>query len=364
MLTVKQIDSLKVDKPQYIADGHNLYLRVVPSGRRTFHIRTRINGKAKYEKIGAYPTLSLLAARKLALEFDASLLKAGETVDNFFITFYKHVNRQYEKPEAVEAMYKNDIGPILGKKELKSVTRLDVSKMLDRIVERGAPVQANRTMKVVKDLFEYAVAKGNLEVNPLIFITRKSVGGKEESRTRFLTEDEIKGLIKECLTPRLDESTRGALYLALLTGQRMSNVLGINKKHITGSMWTIPKHLTKTKLSDHKVYLSVQARAALKRISHPIPIRSHQTVSCAIRRLALGWTPHDLRRTMTTHLAGMDVMPHVTEKMLHHKMVGVMAVYNLGEYLKEREVAWMKWGAYIARLRREVLYQMRHPSSL
>lgn len=201
MLTVKQIDSLKVDKPTRLADGHNLYLNISPSGRKVFYIRTRVNGKAAAVKLGAYPTLSLLSARKLALEFDASVLKAGETVDNFYPTFYKHVSRQYEKPEAVEAMYKNDIGPVLGKKELKSVTRLDVSKMLDRIVERGAPVQANRTMKVVKDLFEYAVAKGNLEVNPLIFITRKSVGGKEESRTRFLTEEEIKALLKECLTP-------------------------------------------------------------------------------------------------------------------------------------------------------------------
>jgi integrase len=78
-----------------------------------------------------------------------------------------------------------------------------------------------------------------------------------------------------------------------------------------------------------------------------------QTLARVPARLKLGWTPHDLRRTMATHMADMGVMPHVIEKCLNHKMAGVMAVYNRAEYAAEKKAAWQLWQRKLLRLRKK-----------
>jgi hypothetical protein len=56
---------------------------------------------------------------------------------------------------------------------------------------------------------------------------------------------------------------------------------------------------------------------------------------------------------MATKLSDAGVAPHVIEKMLNHRMEGVMAVYNRAEYLPERKAGWILWGNVVAAVRRE-----------
>ena len=62
------------------------------------------------------------------------------------------------------------------------------------------------------------------------------------------------------------------------------------------------------------------------------------------------WVPHDIRRTVATQLNELGVLPHVVEKILNHKMQGVMAVYNKAEYWPERVEALLQWQAKIKRI--------------
>ena len=55
------------------------------------------------------------------------------------------------------------------------------------------------------------------------------------------------------------------------------------------------------------------------------------------------FTPHDLRRTFATRLNELKVGPHIVEKILNHKMSGVMAVYNQADYQDERVAAMQLW---------------------
>ena len=52
------------------------------------------------------------------------------------------------------------------------------------------------------------------------------------------------------------------------------------------------------------------------------------------------FVPHDFRRTITTRLSENKVMPHVTEKMLGHELVGVMAIYNKHDWIDEQRKAY------------------------
>jgi integrase len=357
MLTDKEIRGLKPsDKDIQIADGNGLYLRVHKSGRKQFLLRTRIGGKAKYHILGEYPNLGLAEARKAAVNFDASPVDEVVTVDKVFTDFYKHVKRRYKNPHTVEYKYQKIIAPRLAHKPIKSVTRAEVAKLLQEIVDRGSPIMANRVLTDIKLLFNFAVEQGHLEFNQLQPLTKKSVGGREKPRTKVLSVDEIKELLLDLMTPRLDYRTRTALAVALLTGLRISEVINIGKGKVVGH-WLHQEDNKSDRL--HKVYLTPQVRALLK--VSTTEVSDYRVIDRAVKRMGVSWTPHDFRRTMTTYLNDMGVMPHVTEKMLNHRMEGVMAVYNHAEYLPERQQAWKAWGNYIWKLRREVLRQMQPP---
>ena len=65
------------------------------------------------------------------------------------------------------------------------------------------------------------------------------------------------------------------------------------------------------------------------------------------------WTLHDLRRTAATGMAGLNITPHVVDKVLNHvcgEIRGVAAVYNRFEYLDERRAALQAWGRYVTDL--------------
>lgn len=59
------------------------------------------------------------------------------------------------------------------------------------------------------------------------------------------------------------------------------------------------------------------------------------------------FTPHDLRRTVVTRLSDLGIAPHIIEKIVNHKMTGVMGIYNRSEYLPESQKAIELWNRYL-----------------
>jgi integrase len=65
-----------------------------------------------------------------------------------------------------------------------------------------------------------------------------------------------------------------------------------------------------------------------------------------IRPLMAGspnFTVHDFRRTARTHLAALEVLPHIGERCLNHKVKGVEGIYNRHDFFEERKEALQKW---------------------
>lgn len=66
-LTTKKIDSLKPGATRYsIADSGGLTLRVQPSGRKIWYLRSSVAGRVVDKKLGNFPDLSLMQARQKA----------------------------------------------------------------------------------------------------------------------------------------------------------------------------------------------------------------------------------------------------------------------------------------------------------
>jgi integrase len=212
-------------------------------------------------------------------------------------------------------------------------------------------------LSYAKQLWQYALSQGHVSENIASAMRAREFGGVERSRSRVLSTDELQRLIQWL---RAEETTQVklALGLLLLTGQRASEVLQFSPKQVQGRWWTIPATVTKQK-RPQRVYLSPQAWAVVKVTRQMYP---EALFACRLTSLAQAtrrWStdaldeplrPHDLRRTMSTHLAELGAAPHVVEHMLGHRLTGVLATYNRSTYDADRRVAWRMWGRYLGGL--------------
>jgi hypothetical protein len=202
------------------SDGDGLSLRfrkddAVP--RWVF--RYRFAGKQRVLHLGSYVDLSLADARKVAKEMRArvalgfdvamekrerkreaiakidaarSLTTVAALADEYFAA---RILGRWKHPNIVRARIERDIKPNIGHLALAEVRPSHVDAMLKAIVARGAPTMATDVMRWVKRMFDYAVKREMMPHNPAAAFDPSDAGGKEESRTRWLTRTELAQLL-------------------------------------------------------------------------------------------------------------------------------------------------------------------------
>ncbi len=428
MLTDKRLKALKPRGIIYeVADRDGLSVRVSRMGVITFQYRYRINGQPERFKLGRYgsagqtsrPQMTLAEAREAhqkarklvgqgvspirhrreqqeATERARRQAEGADTVRSLADEFMaRYVERERKRPDTVRQILDADVLPALGAMKANAVTRRDIVRMLDAIVDRGAPVQANRTASLVKQMFQFAVERGVIEANPCADIRRQTVGGTEQSRSRALGHDEIRAVWlglgrlsqrgaaarpapfrklkpEEKKAAWISKPLAAALKLLLVTGQRRGELVKAKWADVDleGAIWTIPAKNSKNgrehqvPLSPLGVELFTELRGYAGKSDFVLPsykgdnhlteraltkaaerARPYITIEKNGKTEAIAhWTPHDLRRTVATQLSELGVLPHVVEKILNHTMQGVMAVYNRHDYMDERRDALNLWG--------------------
>jgi len=133
----------------------------------------------------------------------------------------------------------------------------DVIDLMDEIVARGAPVQANRTLAVIRRMFNFAVDRDVIPFSPCHRVKPPSA---ENSKDRYLTLDEIRLFWNRLDSVPIQRRTALALKLLLVTLQRSSEVLGARKSEfdLENRTWIISAERTKNKRA-HVVPLSPMA---------------------------------------------------------------------------------------------------------
>lgn len=337
--------------------------RVTAAGARSFVLNYSSRGRERRLTIGSWPAWSVVAARAKAKELrrqiDGGADPLGEkearekalTVDglarDYLDLYAKPKKRSWAADERILTAY---VIPAIGRMKVEEVHRRDVAQMLDPIAKRG-PVMANRTLACVRKLFNWSVERGLLDASPC---THLKPPGKEHSRDRVLTDEEIRALWLGLDTARMDRTTAAALKLILVTGQRPGEVRGMRWEEVTGSTWTIPAEKSKNGLA-HRVPLTALALELLpERATGDVFQAKGRTgplgetaLSHAVRKngcLGLApWTPHDLRRTAATRLGELGVSRVVTDKVLNHVDRTVGAIYDRHQYDGEKRQALAKW---------------------
>ena len=353
-LTDRQIKNLKPQADRYeVFEDRGFGIRVAPTGRKTFIFFYRMPGESKKRRltIGTYPTMPLAEAHRKYAEAREMVTQGvdpgSKTVteraeerkapslatlaDEYLEKWAKPRKRSWREDKRI---LEKDILPIWGPRKAKDITRRDVIRLLDGIVDRGAGIMANRTLATIRKMFNFAVSRDIVSISPCLAVRAPA---PEQQRDRVLTTDEIRALWHGLEGAKMAEGTKLALKLQLVTGQRKAEIVTATWDEIdlTDKWWTIPPEKAKNKMA-HRVPLSslamelLQAAKALTGDStwlFPSPRAGKhitpEAVDHALRRpgleaLGFSFVPHDLRRTAASLMTGMGISRLVVSKILNH----------------------------------------------
>jgi integrase len=395
VLTAKEVEHARPDpnKRIEIPVGDNLYLIVQISGAKSWALRYRWHGKTRKLTLGSYPEMKLAHARASAeaaradldKDIDPAAAKAEEqqleepdSVEQVAEEWLKrHVRVNVDWPEA-ERILKNNIVKPWKHKLITDIGRADVLRIIDTVRDRGAAVQANRTLAVARAWFNWCVARGILPVSPAAGIQPPTT---ETSRDRVLTPEELVDVWMAAESIRYPIGT----YLKFLTlvAQRKGEVAAMKWAHVDmdRALWTLTAEATKAGRV-HDVPLSDAALEILrslprftkgdyiwtttsgeKAINGFSKAKSRldqqilkQRTERGIEKNITDWTLHDLRRTAATHMAEAGVPPHVLAAILNHtpgSTQGVTSIYNRFRYSEERRAALKAWSEHVLKLTEE-----------
>lgn len=341
-LTETDLRKLKdPDRDKLIGDERGLYIRCYPSGRRTWLYRSRKGGSWKTRNLGEWPAVSLAEARNKAATLSKYALPESATFGSLLDEwFQRRIEPRYKVTKNIE-VYVNRGKADLGNVQLSS---LNTKRLTDALIAYAdaAPVAANRCLSNWKLALKYAVERGLIERSPLENSTSAVAGGDEKTRDRVLTDDEIRALWND------PHDHAPLLKFLLLTGLRISEAQSATHENINGDALHIPENKSSR---PHWVYLPTLARALTgDNDGYLFAQRSNTAVQSRLKRQGAGWTPHDLRRTFATRLAGLGVATHVIEKCLNHSLGGVLAIYNRHAYEAERQEAAIRWADEVLRI--------------
>ncbi len=337
-----------------------LYLRVYPSGRKTFAFSMRVRGKRLRGSLGRYPELSLAEARVKAAELAAlwqreSRLPASPEVNRTVADCFSDYMRLWATPNKKSAA----MDEIRFRRHLSSLAEMPlgevdfcrIAAILDTVVSRGAPIEANRLYALLSKFFSFSLQRGWIESNPM---DRLQKPAKEKAKSRFLSKEEIRvfwGYAEPTLLGLV-------LQVILLTAQRPGEVRQMKWREITGEWWEIPESVAKNGRA-HRVYLSGFVRSLLpeKRASSAYVFPSllgrpfgkdspgHLAARVSKREgFASPFTAHDLRRTGLTQMGALGVPEHLLGVIANHTSQSVTGVYNRYGYDKEKQEALETWG--------------------
>ncbi len=377
-LTDLQVQKLAPKKARYeVNAGNGLAIRIMPSGARSWIFRYQFNGVARRMTLGGYPGISLAEARArhaAAMKDIQTGIDPGRKAQDQKAAFkaaptFAELLEEHWAVELVKKksgtqtrkLLEKDVLPVWGKWKVADIKRRHIVVLLDKIAER-APITRNRVHGSLTRLFNFAAERGVIEDSPCTRIKKLP----EKARERVLSNEELKALwaALDLANKKIDiyAPTKLALKLILLTGQRPGEVCGMLWNEIQGETWIIPKERRKT-ADENRVPLCPMARAVIEaarafsdgvrhvfRSSYKpeMPMTRHALTRAVDRHwqemgIGQGFTPHDLRRTLRTRLAELKVDDIVAEKILGHRLQGILAVYNRYGYDTEKRQALMRW---------------------
>jgi integrase len=383
-LTVKSVAELELPpgKPDHVEwddDIAGFGLRIRSSGTRVWIYRYRIGRKQRSITLGSATAVPLARARANAGELEAKVRLggdpaadkkaaraaasnlAGELIDQFLDAgqaegrWRSSSLREVRRHLLINAKPLHDV-------PVTAISQREVVNLFNRIVDANGITTANRVRASLSAFLRWVIVQGiSLPAGNVVANTEPK---GEQSRTRVLTDAEIKAVWNGCR----DDDHGAIVRLLLLTGQRAAEIGSLRWDEINGDRIELPETRTKNG-RPHVIPLSTAAKEILDRrriVGRTFVFGrddSHGFRGWGVCKERLDsragiadWRVHDLRRTVATKMAespetgGLGVLPHVVEAVLNHvsgHRAGVAGIYNKAAYLPDKRKALEQWAEHV-----------------
>lgn len=382
---LRKIAGRPYDGPTELPDGQGMSARISPSGHISFQYRYRHGQRARRMSLGAYGDVSLKEARERHAEArrilqtgsDPATVRMMEIRDRHAaVTVSDCLNSWLESPQAIRLVKLNQwrrlfdlhVVPVVGQFVVDEMTTQHWDKVFSPMQD-AASTQAGILLGKLKEVLDYAKRRSMISSNILSSWKVKDVGTPIKSRSRYLSDEEIGQFWQAVDITDMTDAHKIMMKLILLTGCRGVEIRIAKKADfdLAKGLWRVSDDDSKTGIGfvrglsqqacdlladafaffpDH-VYVFPPARSLDDR-----PMAASVLLSLAKQvGKVMGvndWGNHDLRRTMKTVMSRIGVHPHVSEKVLGHRLAGILAVYDQHDYLDEQRAALEQWAAHIA----------------
>ena len=352
--------------------GFGLRLRASGAGRWIFQYRHGRNQRRL--TLGAFGSMTAAKARSAAEELDARVhlgfdpqgekasarLRTQQTfraTADAFLLFQEPALRPATL--AATRRYLLIHARPLHAVDVKEIGRADIAALLARVEREHGPVSANRARSAWSSLFSWAMREGLTDANPTIATNLRA----ETPRDRVLSDVEIRAIWQALRF----EDYGDIIKLLLLTGQRRGEIgdLRWDEIDLERGLITLPASRVKNG-REHAVPLSAPVLDILRVRHHHRDFvfgtygvdgfngwtKARQRLDAAIApgAIAQPWAVHDLRRTVATGMADINIEPHVIEAVLNHQSGarrGVAGTYNRSRYAHQKRQALDLWAIHL-----------------
>jgi integrase len=342
----------------------NLYVRMTPSGVRSFVVVTRGPAGQKWVTLGKCAHMGIETARARAREtirrikdgLPAHAPAAESYAAVASLWMQRHVRATgLRSGNEIQRYLTKHILPAWGERPFESIRRGDIVTLLDGIEDGSGVRTADYALTIAGAIARWYAVRHDDYVNPFVPGLRR---GKPGKRSRTLSHAEIRAVWSAC------EGQYGAIVkLLLLTAQRREKVAGMRWSDIEGDVWTVP-HDEGEKGAAGALKLPAMALAIIE--AQPL-IVDHEYVfagrwsghfsgwSASKHRLdaasgVTGWVLHDLRRTARSLMGDADVRPEIAERVLGHVVPGGEGIYDRGEYFRQKAAALAALASLVQRI--------------
>mgnify|MGYP002713018727 CR=1 FL=1 len=336
-----------------------LQLRVSDKGRMTFALRTNLNGKTVRVTLGVFPKVSVEKARQLAKNHlsdiadgkNPNALKKARHAKSITLgqCLDEYLNSRTNLRASTATTYTSALNKYLPDwldRPLAQIKRDDVEAR-HKDIGKTSPTSANKVMRIVRALFEYAHGKYEDENgdpiivhNPVKRLSHAKAWYKETRRTTFIKPNDLKPWYQAVDTaPEWLDSPHPALIrdylkLILFTGLRRREAASLRWEWLDFDhrTLTIPEtkngHPHSLPLTDYLLSILEPRRDNGSDFVFPGPGQSghfaepKKSVAHIRDKSGIYFTIHDLRRTFITIAESLGIRDYTLKRLLNHRSSG------------------------------------------
>jgi integrase len=347
-------------------------LMVTAAGHKSFVVQYRAGHRSR--RMTLKGGLSLDQARKEATKIVGDVAKGGDplgerrkiaasaqnTLKSIAEEYFKREGTRLRTIDERRRTFEKLIFPKFGSRQIASIARSEIVRLLDRIEDQNGPVMADHALAYLRRLFTWHAGRSDDFRSPIVRgMARTKPSTRRRQRT--LSDDELKAVWRGA---EASQSSFGYfVQFLLLTAVRRNEAARMSRTELDGNVWTIPQARYKTGL-ELVIPLSMAAASVLAKVPKigkgdlvfttdgRRPLGGFSKFKCDFDKTCgvTGWTLHDLRRTARSLMSRAGIPTDHAERALGHVIGGVRATYDKHQYRDEKRRAFEALATQVERI--------------